>query len=86
MSVLAITSSPSGSVLARANNPIKIEKLNCDDLIRATKRAPFLIRSRAAEDIAKIFCVYAKRVWQCTSFRKRKKELANVYSTRHTWV
>lgn len=42
VSVLTTTSSPSGS--ARANNPIKIEKLNCDDPIRATKRAPFLIR------------------------------------------
>lgn len=63
VSVLATTSSPSGSILARANNPIKIEKLNCDDPIRATKRAPFLIRPRAADDIAKIFRVYAKRVY-----------------------
>lgn len=86
VSVLATTSSPSGSILARTNNPIKIEKLNCDDPIRATKRAPFLIRPRAADDIAKIFRVYARCVRQCTSFRKRKRELANVYSTRHTWV
>lgn len=86
VSVLTTTSSPSGSILARANNPIKIEKLNCDDPICATKRAPFLIRPRAAYDIAKIFRVYARRVRQCTSFRKRKRELANVYGTCHTWV
>lgn len=86
VSVLATTSSPSGSILARANNPIKIEKLNCDDPIRATKRVLFLIRPRAADDIAKIFRVYARHVRQCTFFHKRKRELANVYSTRHTWV
>lgn len=65
------TSSPNGSILARTNNPIKIEKLNCDDPIRATKRAPFLIRPRAADDIAKIFRVYAKCMWQCSFVNER---------------
>jgi len=66
VSVLTATSPPSGSILARASNSIKIEKLNCDDPIRATKRAPFLIRPRAPR--WKIFrvCVYARRVKQCT--------------------
>lgn len=90
VSVLATASSPSGSILARANNSIKIEKLNCDDPIPATKRAPFLIRSTAARCCEDISRMYARRVRQSTSLCEwkieREKELANAYSARHRWV
>lgn len=62
MSILATASSPSGSILVRASNPIKIEKLNCDDPIRAlTKRAPFLIQPESGGN-AKVFHVCTRSV------------------------
>lgn len=68
MSVLVATNSPSGSILTRASNSIKIERLNCDDPIRTTKRAPFLIRPRATRGGRYFACIYAKRVGQCSTF------------------
>lgn len=89
MSILATASSPSGSILVRASNPIKIEKLNCDDPIRAlTKRAPFLIRPESGN--AKVFHVCTRSVRgyirPFVSERGEEKEPANVRSARHTWV